>query len=1142
MIPTKLFNKRLLLLFLRLWLVSLAVILGMSFFIYNSKKETEIKNLKEYEVKKTKLQVNEIINDFVAIKRDLFFIASLVSSTKQFNSLKNKDYNTLTDEIKSFSENNKLYDQIRVLTPNGDEVLKCVYSQGLPIIMADSLLKNKEDRYYFKEISKIDQGDIYFSKFDLNVEFGKIEIPYKQVLRVGCKVTNSIGETTAIVIINYLGVDLVKRIEALNINSHSEIHLIDPNGYLLISPKKDNNWGFMFDDKKDKNYLQFYPKAWQQIKNTSKGQLLTNNGLFTYNTLNFRNVVKTTNSNSINYFATDDFWKVVSIVPYTFIKSIKQELLYSLYSPIIFFIILALITSYVFAYYHVKNILSEEEVFKLASVVKSSSNSVIITDVYGNIEWTNEAFEKYFDKHLKNITGQNIFKILTSKTTPKQQQKELKKAISNKHNTKIEIVNTNKYNQEFWMNLNIKFIHLGKHQTDNKFILIGTDITNLKNKEKEILNLNNELEKKVKNRTQKLEIANKDLLKNREKLKISKDRLETAFSTGGYAWWEWSYETQTMLYSKLMYKMIGINKNDIDTNSAWWTERIHPDDIAPLHQKVEEHIKEKTDSYSATYRIKHINGNYIWIQVNGKIETYNEDNTPLKMVGILQDISIIKKAEEEITKAKNAAEAANKAKSDFLANMSHEIRTPMNAIIGFSEQLSNSLTNSKQLSQINLIRTSGKNLLRIINDILDLSKIEAGKLEIDPTPVNLKDLGAHIQSIFEQTTSEKDITFTTTYNKDIANTVVIDEVRTRQILFNLASNAVKFTEKGGVQIHFETQPNKENINLIITVKDTGVGIPEDQLKHIFSPFIQTRGQSVIKYGGTGLGLSITSKLVEKMKGKISVHSQVNTGSTFTVFIPNIAVSTETIISENAAFDTSKIVFNKAKILVADDVTENRELIIDLLETSPDITIIEASNGKEAVTLTEEHLPDLVLMDLRMPEMNGVEATKILKKTENTKNIPVFAITASIKSNTEKEKLKNIFDEYVIKPLDIELFYKVLATQLSYTSLDKELEEAPKKPLIKIEIEDINKLPEFINILENDFLPKYNSIVEKQIINEIEEFGKALSITSQKHKIKSVVKYSESICEYADNFEFDKLMFTLKKFPKLITDLKKQLQN
>ncbi|ANW95167.1 hypothetical protein AXE80_02190 [Wenyingzhuangia fucanilytica] len=968
MIPTKLFNKRLLILFLRLWLISLAVIIGVSFFIYHSKKETEIKNLKEYEVKKTNLQVNEIINDFVAIKKDLFFIASLVSSTQKFNPLKSKDYNTLKEEISSFSENNKLYDQIRVLTPNGDEVLKCVYNQGFPRIEVDSLLKNKGDRYYFKEISEIDQGDIYFSKFDLNIEFGKIEIPHKQVLRVGCKVTNSIGETTAILIINYLGIDLVKRIEALNVNSHSEIHLIDPNGYLLISPRKDNNWGFMFEDKKDKNYQSFYPNAWQQIKNTSKGQLLTNNGLFTYNTLNFRNVVKTTNSNSINYFATDDFWKVVSIVPNTFIKNIKQELLYSLYSPILFFVILALITSYIFAYYYVKNILSEEEVFKLASVVKSSSNSVIITDVFGNIEWINEAFEKYFDKHLKSITGQNIIEVLTGKTTPKQQQKELKKAITDKYNTKIEIVNTNKRNQEFWLNLNIKFIHLGKHQTDNKFIFIGTDITNLKNKEKEILNLNDELEKKVKNRTQRLEIANKDLLKNREKLKVSKDRLETAFSTGGYAWWEWNYKTETMLYSKLMYKMIGFTKKDIKTNSTWWTERIHPDDLAPLHEKIEKHIKEKTDSYSATYRIKHKNGNYIWINVNGKIETYNEDNTPLKMVGILQDISIIKKAEEEITKAKNTAEDANRAKSDFLANMSHEIRTPMNAIIGFSEQLSNSLKNKKQLSQINLIRTSGKNLLRIINDILDLSKIEAGKIDIDPTPVNLIKMGTHIQSIFEQTTNDKDITFTTTYNKNIPNTILLDEVRTRQILFNLASNAVKFTEKGGVKIHFNTKAKNECVDLTITVEDTGIGIPKDQIEQIFSPFIQSRGQSVIKYGGTGLGLSITTKLVEKMNGTISVESEENKGSKFTVFIPDISVSNENITIDNRAFDTSKIIFNKAKILIADDVSENRELIIDLLETSPDLKVIEASNGEEAITLAKEHLPDLILMDLRMPKM------------------------------------------------------------------------------------------------------------------------------------------------------------------------------
>lgn len=1136
------FNKRVISLFLKLLLFSFAAIFLISFMIFNSQKNIAIKNLEQNESNKIQLQVNEITNEFVNIKNDLLFLSHLVSSTKKINPTENKTFKDLQKDLIHFSSQKKLYDQIRVLDIHGNETVKCIYKPNGSILLNDSLLQNKSSRYYFQELTKIDDGDIYLSKFDLNVEFGKIEIPYKEVIRIGCKVTNEIGETTAVVFLNYLGADLIKRIKSLNIDKINQLYLTDPNGYFLISPDKENNWGFMFKDRKNKNYARFYPKAWISINKNESGQLHTSNGLFTFTTLDFRDISSTSKTDNINYFANDDYWKIISFIPQSVITDVENNIIKNFSFPLTFFILLAIITSFVFSYYHIKNILSEEEIFKLVTVVRSSSNSVIITDIYGTIEWVNEAFEKRFKNNSTNSIGKKIQEILVHKKTPQTQKDQLFTVLNNKQSTKLEIVNQNTNNEEFWLSLNIKFIHIGKNNLDDKFILIGTDITDLKKKEQEVITFNNQLEKKVKRRTLKLEKANDELILSREALKTSKNRLESAFSSGGYAWWEWNYHTEKMLYSKLMYRMLGFSKDDVDSNPTWWTERIHSKDRILLDKKIEEHILNNTKSYSVSYRIKHKNGHYIWVNVNGKISDYDADHKPLKMIGVLQDITIIKKAEEEITKAKNAAESANKAKSDFLANMSHEIRTPMNAIIGFSEQLSNTIKDKKQLSQINLIRSSGKNLLRIINDILDLSKIEAGKIEIEATPVNLKKMGTHIQSIFEQTTEEKDITFSTTFSKNIPNTILIDEVRTRQILFNLASNAVKFTESGGVKIHFDANKHHQKMDLTITVEDTGVGIPEDQIKQIFNPFIQTRGQSVIKYGGTGLGLSITSKLVKKMKGTLSVKSKENQGSVFTIFIPNIQFSNEKVHTVENAFDTSEIIFSKAKIIIADDVTENRKLIIDLLANSPELTIIEASNGEEAIELAKAHVPDLILMDLRMPILNGIEATNIIKSIDSLKNIPIIAITASIKNIKEKEKLKELFQQYITKPLDIEVFFKTLSNVLNYTKTEKKIDKKPQSQPSLLSPEDIQKLPEFIQLLEQQFLPDLESLIDNQVINEIEDFGQKLKTISITQNIAPAIKYSENICEFADNFEFDKLMNKLKKFPKLIEDLKKLIQN
>ena len=772
---------------------------------------------------------------------------------------------------------------------------------------------------------------------------------------------------------------------------------------------------------------------------------------------------------------------------------------------------------------------------RLNTIIELSPVPILLTNVSdGKIVTINESLVKLVKAPISKIIGS---KSLDLYFNIEDRNTLLRAVTKNGYVDNFEIKLKNFNGELFWASISVKLINL-----DNKQVLFSAlyDITDRKKANEELIKYKNQLEEMVSERTKELTISEQKLRKTLNVIshyQLALDESSSVAITDSKGVIKHANDKFCQLSKYSRDQLVG-NTHKI-VNSGLHSKEFFADLWATIT---------KGKIWRGEIRNRTKDGAFYWLD-STIIPFLDQNGKPYQYVGVRFDITRRKQIEADLIKAKETADSASRAKSEFLANMSHEIRTPMNAIIGFSELLSKSVKDNKQLAQVESIYSSGKNLLKIINDILDLSKIEAGKIDIVPAPLNLFDLLSEIKKIFALKVKEKGISLHFESEKAVENTLLLDEVRLRQILFNIIGNAVKFTDKGSVILTIENMRNKknrENVDLTILVKDTGIGIPKDDQKHIFDPFNQQQGLNNIKYGGTGLGLSITKKLVKEMGGSITLESEINKGSTFRVDFPNVPVADRKATVKETIFDTSTIVFRPAIVLIVDNNKENRKLLVDLLEKSP-LTIIEATDGKEAVDLAKKHIPNLILMDLIMPVMDGCLANEILKKEKDTKSIPIIAISATINSLEDKESINKLFDEYLLKPIDFKQLFDMLKKYLKYELV--ETDNHSKKDDYYLQVtrykfskEQIEKLPEFINALELDFMPKYEKVIKSQVINEIEKFGLDLHEFSGNSGFVFLEEYCQKIKTYVDNFDFEKLIETLKKFPKLVVKLKAEIND
>jgi PAS domain S-box-containing protein len=503
---------------------------------------------------------------------------------------------------------------------------------------------------------------------------------------------------------------------------------------------------------------------------------------------------------------------------------------------------------------------------------------------------------------------------------------------------------------------------------------------------------------------------------------------------------EWLHsESADMVYvNKLAGKMLGYSQEELMKLAVFDFDPVYNQDAWPGFRK---ELREKGQmTFESKWQRK--DGSLLPVEISARSLTYEGTKY---FLAFIRDISEKKQAQKELQTAKEAAESANQAKSLFLANMSHELRTPLNAILGFSSMLGrDTAVTPAQKEKLAVINKSGEHLLSMINDILDISKIEAGRIELEENPFDLVALLQEIGAMIQSRAREKGLAFVLETEAIDSPYVNTDAGKLRQILINLLGNAVKFTREGGITLRAATEPLPDTplrCQIVLEVADTGPGIDPDRQKNIFEPFVQEQVMSA--QPGTGLGLSICKNLCDLMDGSIEVESETDKGALFRVRLPAGIVEAADV---KTPVETKPRVIGLAPgqktpwILIADDHPENRLLLKTLLEEAG-FSTLEAENGKEALEAFENEAPGFIWMDMRMPVMDGYEAARQIRRRPGGNKLPIVALTASAFRNQRPQILAAGCNDIVFKPFREHEIFEMMARFLGVEYVYAEPDEA-----------------------------------------------------------------------------------------------------
>jgi PAS domain S-box-containing protein len=666
---------------------------------------------------------------------------------------------------------------------------------------------------------------------------------------------------------------------------------------------------------------------------------------------------------------------------------------------------------------------TEIQIRKLSQAVEQSPVIVVITGINGTIEYVNKAFSEISGYSYNEAIGQNP-RILKSGKTDPAVYSQLWSSITNGKQWQGEWMNKKKNGELYWEYVVITPI-LNEQSEITNFLAVKQDITERKRSEKEIQELNASLERKIEERTAQLAEINISLKKEIEErnaiseaLQIKTTELENFFSVALDLLCIADTSGNFIRVNKAWEGILGYSTADLEKRQ--FLEFVHPDDMQATLDSMTE-LSEQHPILNFTNRYLTKDGDYRFIE-------WRSSPSGNLIYAAARDITERIKAEEETKKAQKEAEQANLAKSEFLSRMSHELRTPMNAILGFAQLLEMGQLNPSQRKGVDHILRGGKHLLDLINEVLDISRIESGRISLSTEPVRLQEVLEEMIDTIAPLAEKRKVKVNLIDCPSNHSFVKADRQRLKQVLLNLINNSIKYNRSNGtVTISTKTINEYDKPEVIrVSISDTGPGINPDDLKKLFKPF-ERIGAEQTDIEGSGLGLAVVKKFVEAMNGKVGVESEVGSGSTFWIELPVTESQLKLIAGTPTISASEKEMSEKTgTVFCIEDNSSNIELIEQILDSQrPNIRLISNTNGKQVVSMCIDHKPNLILLDLNLPDMHGAEVLELIQNNKETKDIPVVIISADAMPQQLNKLLNNGAKKYLTKPLNIIEFLDVI---------------------------------------------------------------------------------------------------------------------